>query len=283
MDEHLIQSVARMVNYIRHRPEQPGLELEARIGKITPGVTFESGYDSKLNAVILRLISRLNRNAIQLPELWKAEKQYGMNRFEYTNGIRKTIIPRAGVKETTYTLKQKVDAGLTLPCSNREYDARISLSNEIPITPDTKEGKEMIQALKSAKPKSARFIHRATFIHTVPQHLYVVTKDGTHVTKPLQFQFDISKVSPAADNKFKATQSPAFYHCEVELVNNQSLVPLSDPEEERRQDQFVAQYLIQCLRALLGTTQRVRKNNNTSEVNYRKLPEASFSVLGGNI
>jgi len=281
MDDYLIQRVASMVNYIRHRPEQPGLELEARVGKFVPG-DFQAGYDSKFKDIILRMINRLNRSA-EHSTYWKAEKQYAMQRFNYANGVRKTCVPRAKQMDTTYTLKQRVDEGINLRCNNREYDARISLSNETPITTDTPEGKAMIQALKKTKVESVRLLHRASFVHTVPPESYVVTKNPSVVTKPIQFQFDISKVSTAGHNKLNSSQGPVFYHCEVELLNRQNLTPLQDAEEERKQDQFIAQYLIQCLRSLLGTTQRIRKNPNSSEVSYRQLPEATFSILGSNI
>jgi hypothetical protein len=218
-------TLQEMVHHVRYSDTY---ELEIRLGLVTERC-FLSGYDHQYKHVVNRLITRLKRNCKLLPQ-WTMKDQYMFMRAEYEDGIRQTCMPGNGT--SNYETKRNLQ-NVDLVCLSHPLDLRCSLSVETPVHP--------MSSLYTQAPKSVRVIQRATFHEEFCEKGHILC----------QFQYDVSKVTPKAKDKFKCTQSPCRYHCEIELTN--TLHPIADKKEEERQDKCIARALLFRGGSFLGT------------------------------
>ena len=252
--DNVLSSVCKMVQYVREHHNED-IELELRIGQFTVNGEFFPGYQYQNRSVISRLIQRMEKNCESMGE-WENNKQYMFIRAEYPNSVRQTCVPNS---PKVFTLKKRL--GKVDISTDRIYDVRFSLCKETPIRLASNHA--IHEMVKRDKPLSVRMIQRASFIETI--------KMGSSSFK---VQYDISKVSRQSNSKMTCTQHPCTYHCEIELID--SLTPMSDKLEEKRQNEFIAMSLISRGRALLGT-------HTITENGLMSLPQPKLFVLNNDI
>lgn len=231
--DNVFGSVVKMVEYVRERHKED-IEMELRIGQFTNNGEFFPGYQHQNKAVISRLLKRLEKNSKDI-NTWENVKQYVFIRAEYPNGIRQTCIPK---QENSKTFSIKKRLGKVDISTDRIYDLRFSLCRETPV--QISKDHAIHEMVKKNKPESVRVMQRASFTEEIPMGDY-----------KFKLQYDISKVSKQSQTKLSCTKYPCTYHCEIELLGK--LLPLSDKDEENRQNEFIARSFISRGKALLGT------------------------------
>jgi hypothetical protein len=251
------ESVMRMLKYMRSNSEE-NLELEVRVGQFTTENDFQSGYLHDHLKLINRMLQRLQHNTehTELKKTWTMEPKYMMMRCEYAQGLRKTCRPSFPEE---YMMKKRI--GRIDVLTDRQYHLRFSLSKETKV--DLTKNHPMYETVKQKPPNSVRYIYRANFTEKVPALSGKAEDD-------VEFNWEIAKVSESASNKKKSTESPATYHCEIELKTK--LLPIADQEEENQRNSLLADLIISRARSLLGTTYI---ENQT----FRILPPAKLTVL----
>lgn len=238
-----MDQVAQLVRYKRLHP---GVELEVRVGQFDRNhKNFVSGYHVNYQPVITRLLKRLG-NTCQASVNWTDLGQSMYVVVEHSGGIRQVCHSDQTKKERVIR-KSKI-AQLDLK-TDREYDLRVGLASEVAV--DT-EKPAIFNEVRRGKPTSVRIVQRASFLEN---------------SGPYTFRYDISKVSPATQNKMQCTNKPCFYHCEVELTSQLHAVPASQHE-----DVCIAEMLLARGKALLG-------NHYITQSGNVKLPEPSLVVL----
>lgn len=235
-------SVLRMVKYTRAKTEQ--LELEVRVGKFDSTNKFTPGFDMIHRDLFTRLLTRFKNNVKHRghPALkghvWTGDDEsYVFIRCEYPHGLRQTCRPPNDQEFTTKKQIGKIDFS-----SDRQYQIRFCLSKETNVVMNAEH--PAYATVQRGKPNSFRFVRRHSFVETVP-----ALQPGI---PELQFQWDLSKVSPSAPTKKNAANGPCRYHCEIELKT--PLTSLGNTEWDAQHDELVTDMLLSRARRVLGTS-----------------------------
>lgn len=238
----VLESVIKMIQYARQNHTEQ-MEIEARVGKFTHEHEFVAGYPKEQIPLITKMLERMQKNATVMDDpraprnKWEMIPKYYMVRGSYDHGLRRTCRPNQ--TEPEFVLKKQV--GKLDLLTDRSYHLRISLCKE--STVEMNKSHPMYETVTKKPPLSVRYVQRASFVERVP---------AFENFPEIVFQWDISKTSPEAPTKAKASESPCMYHCECELQTK--LFPVENKLLERQQDEYIAQMLICRASALLGTS-----------------------------
>lgn len=189
--------------------QNPNLELEGSLGVLTEG-NFKSGVDFKYFQSIHSIFTYENPTK---PKVWSSvEPKSHFASFFYKGNIRGRYTAKTPPDIVQKTTVANIDIGAT----DRHYDLRVSLKEEIPLK----------SHIVTQVPEHVRLHQRWSFVY----------KDA--------FRYDLTKVA-SGQNKESACLSPPVFEVELELLRNQTFLNSNSSEQ-------LAYHIIQKLIDLLG-------------------------------
>ncbi len=254
----ILESIRQAVQLVRANStanKSVHFELEFRLGQFSnaDGRRFFPGFPAHQNKAFHRLRKRLLKNCEKLSN-WRVAQRAKQWRSWYTyqgHEVRR-IVP-----STEPVIRKRPELKTNFKSSRDEYSVRLAVNREIPI--QVKGNATLQDKFESEAPNKISFYQRISFVETV-----------TSATFPLEFRYDLTKVSPPGDDKKKSTDKKCTYQVELELASRLQSIEDNRPLEFQ-QDNFIAFCLLARVKALLGTT---RASDNS-----QRLPSPTFSII----